>query len=117
MSWSQVRSQSTRSLVVLAAFLLFSHPMHAPTSTAGVLVGRITDPSGAAVTGATVRLVNLSTNLWQDAVTVDNVNFNNPSLPFTGSTVSSFGVLSSTFVPENRQASSRWILYWCKTGV
>jgi hypothetical protein len=39
----------------------------------------------------------------------NNVTFNNPSLPFLGSSVSSFGVMTSTYVPENRQASSRWI--------
>jgi hypothetical protein len=37
-------------------------------------------------------------------------NFNNPSLPLTGST-SNFGVISSTVVPANRQASSRWIMF------
>jgi hypothetical protein len=39
----------------------------------------------------------------------NNVTFNNPSLPYLGSTVSTFGVITSTYVPENRQASSRWV--------
>jgi hypothetical protein len=38
-------------------------------------------------------------------------NFSNPSLPLTGSSVSNFGVISSTVVPANRQASSRWIMF------
>jgi hypothetical protein len=38
-------------------------------------------------------------------------NFNNPSLPLTGSSVANFGVISSTVVPANRQASSRWIMF------
>ena len=37
-------------------------------------------------------------------------NFSNPSLPLTGSSTSNFGVISSTVVPANRQASSRWIM-------
>jgi hypothetical protein len=40
----------------------------------------------------------------------NNVTFNNPSLPYLGSSVSSFGVMTSTYVPENRQASSRWVM-------
>lgn len=38
-------------------------------------------------------------------------NFNNPSLPLTGSGIANFGVISSTVVPANRQASSRWIMF------
>jgi len=37
-------------------------------------------------------------------------NFSNPSLPLTGSSTANFGVISSTVVPANRQASSRWIM-------
>jgi hypothetical protein len=37
-------------------------------------------------------------------------NFSNPSLPLTGS-LANFGVISSTVVPGNRQASSRWIMF------
>ena len=40
----------------------------------------------------------------------NNVTFNSPSLPFLGSSISSFGVMTSTLVPENRQASSRWVM-------
>ncbi len=38
----------------------------------------------------------------------DHANFSNPGLSLTGSTAG-FGVISSTAVPANRQASSRWI--------
>jgi hypothetical protein len=40
----------------------------------------------------------------------NNVTFNAPSLPYLGSSISSFGVMTSTLVPENRQASSRWVM-------
>ena len=40
----------------------------------------------------------------------NNVTFNNPTMPLTGSSVSTFGVMTSTYVPENRQASSRWVM-------
>ncbi len=38
-------------------------------------------------------------------------NFSNPSLVLTGSSISTFGVISSTAVPANRQSSSRWIMF------
>ena len=40
----------------------------------------------------------------------NNVTFANPGLPYLGSTTSTFGVITSTSVPANRQASSRWIM-------
>jgi hypothetical protein len=40
----------------------------------------------------------------------NNVTFANPTMPFIGSTTSTFGVMTSTLVPENRQASSRWVM-------
>lgn len=42
---------------------------------------------------------------------LNHPNFSNPSLPLTGSSISNFGVISSTLVPANRQASSRWIMF------
>ncbi|MBV8831879.1 MAG: hypothetical protein JO108_21935, partial [Acidobacteriaceae bacterium] len=38
-------------------------------------------------------------------------NFTTPTLNLTGSTIASFGVITSTLVPANRQASSRWIMF------
>ncbi len=40
----------------------------------------------------------------------NHANFSNPSLSLTGSPVG-FGVISSTVIPANRQASSRWIMF------
>jgi hypothetical protein len=40
----------------------------------------------------------------------NNVTFANPTMPFVGSTTSTFGVITNTSVPANRQASSRWIM-------
>jgi hypothetical protein len=51
--------------------------------------------------------VNLSFDFYN---LFNHANFSNPSLPLTGST-SNFGVISSTVVPGNRQASSRWIMF------
>ena len=44
---------------------------------------------------------------------LNHPNFSNSaiSLPLTGSSISNFGVISSTLVPANRQASSRWIMF------
>jgi hypothetical protein len=50
-------------------------------------------------------------NISADAFNLfNNVTFNNPSMPYLGSSVSTFGVMTSTYVPENRQASSRWVM-------
>lgn len=40
----------------------------------------------------------------------NNVTLANPAMPYLGSTTSTFGVMTSTYVPENRQASSRWVM-------
>jgi hypothetical protein len=40
----------------------------------------------------------------------NNVTFANPTMPLVGSTTSTFGVITNTSVPANRQASSRWIM-------
>jgi hypothetical protein len=40
----------------------------------------------------------------------NNVTFANPTMPFLGSSTSTFGVITNTSVPANRQASSRWIM-------
>lgn len=50
-------------------------------------------------------------NISADAFNLfNNVTFNNPTLAQLGSSISSFGALTSTLVPENRQASSRWVM-------
>jgi hypothetical protein len=40
----------------------------------------------------------------------NHANFSTPSLSLTGTGIANFGVISSTLVPANRQASSRWIM-------
>ncbi len=45
------------------AFLLFSAFIHAQTSSTGAIVGRVTDPSGAAVPQATVNLLRQAQEL------------------------------------------------------
>src|SRR6266478_1559457 len=52
----------------LAAFLCLGAAAYAQ-STFGVVVGAVRDPSGAVVTGASVRLTNLEQNTSQDAKT------------------------------------------------
>jgi hypothetical protein len=56
-------------LVLLAGFLLNGSVPALAQGTSGSLTGQITDPSGAAVVGATVTLKNVGTNYLQTATT------------------------------------------------
>src|SRR5579864_9498714 len=61
----------TAFLLVVAAFVGISSSMFAQTSTAGKVVGTITDQSGAMVPKAEVQLMNVGTNAVQIVSTDD----------------------------------------------
>ena len=71
-----------KSLAYAAALLitsglllpLFSHPALAQSSK-GIVVGTITDPSGAVVDGATVRITNKATNIARETKTSSDGGF------------------------------------------
>lgn len=50
------------SLIFLCMLSLLSVGLHAQTASSGLVTGQVTDPSGAAVPGATVALVGTTTN-------------------------------------------------------
>jgi len=61
-----------RSLLVFAGLVILialSTPSRAQSITAGDVTGTVTDPSGAAIPGAAVTLLNLNTNASQQATT------------------------------------------------
>ena len=60
-------------LVVLALSVLFAVQLDAQSTAS--LTGTITDPSGAVISGATITLVNKSTNLSYKAVSSSNGSY------------------------------------------
>ena len=69
LSMKQVAVGLISSLLLLAGFLLSSSVPVLAQGTSGSLTGQITDPSGAAVVGATVTLTNVDTNSLQTVAT------------------------------------------------
>jgi hypothetical protein len=74
-------AKSTQALVVTALVGLLISPSAFAQQTLGGITGTVTDPSGAVVTGATVKAVNIATNLEVVAHTKTNGSFLVPDLP------------------------------------
>jgi hypothetical protein len=64
-------------LSVFTMFVVFATHAHAQTAT---VVGTVTDPSGAVVANATIKVTNLETGLVTDAVTAGDGQFVVPEL-------------------------------------
>ncbi|MBO0725037.1 MAG: TonB-dependent receptor, partial [Blastocatellia bacterium] len=60
--------------LTIALFCAFGSTIRAQSSK-GVIVGTITDPTGAAVTGATVKVTNTTTNVTRETVTLSGGSF------------------------------------------
>jgi Carboxypeptidase regulatory-like domain/TonB dependent receptor len=74
-------SKSLRSLFIGALSLAFLMQIASAQQTLGAITGTVTDPSGAVVSDATVKAVNIATNLEVDARTKTNGSFVIPDLP------------------------------------
>ena len=61
------------SLLILS--IAFQSPIVLAQSSKGILVGTITDPAGAAISGGTVKITNTSTNLSRETVTASDGTF------------------------------------------
>src|ERR1700683_4963593 len=81
--FSSVRSQfSTYLLPIILAFVCCAlSPVAFGQQTLGAVTGTVTDPSGAVVSDATVKAVNIATNLEVVAKTKSNGSFVIPDLP------------------------------------
>lgn len=66
---------------VMALVVLNPGTMLAQTAGTGVIVGTVTDPTGAAVTGATVTLTDTATNAVRTATTNQAGRYDFPNLP------------------------------------
>ena len=70
------------SRIVAAAILCFALLTPASAQTLyGTLVGNVTDESGLAVPGATVKITQNETNQSREAVTGENGGYNFPNIP------------------------------------
>src|ERR1700752_4928531 len=68
--------------VCLVAFFCFLVPTLLPAQgTGGRILGRVTDPSGAVVTGAKVSAINEATGVARDTNTSDSGDYVFPDLP------------------------------------
>ena len=61
--------QTVKSLAVMAAVIVFAGHMMAQSATTGAINGKVTDPQGALVANATVKLVNLGTQAEKTTTT------------------------------------------------
>src|ERR1700683_828970 len=84
-----MRTQSFRRFSFSVAVLLASSlavmltepNVSAQTSTAGKVIGTVTDPSGAVVPKAQVQLINVGTSAALTAMADDSGGFNFPAVP------------------------------------
>ena len=67
-------------LFVLAILALCGLPVFGQVTTAGSIVGAVTDPTGAVVANATVTVKNKATGKESTTTTTDNGNFNIPQV-------------------------------------
>jgi hypothetical protein len=69
--------------IAFAVVMLFvvNHQAYGQTAGSGIVVGTVTDPSGAAVPGATVTLTDAATNSERTATTNETGRYNFPNVP------------------------------------
>jgi Carboxypeptidase regulatory-like domain/TonB dependent receptor len=80
MSFNNLRTRGFLTLLTLAIFVFFVGNINAQSGTSNV-IGTITDQSGAAVPGATVKLINSSTGFNRIVTTNDQGIYNFPTIP------------------------------------
>jgi hypothetical protein len=68
-------------LAVITVIALLASPLSAQTTATGALAGELLDPTGAVIPGATLRLVNRSTNRTLTAISSDSGRFSFLLLP------------------------------------
>ena len=73
-TWAARLPRLGLSVLLVVAWLTFSFASYGQ-STFGTVLGTVTDPSGSAVPGAKVDLVNTGTNVTRSATTSDNGNY------------------------------------------
>ena len=75
-----MKFDARKALTLLFSILMFSLPSRSQ-QVVGAITGTVTDPTGAAVPGATVKALNLATNLEISADTKSNGSYDVPELP------------------------------------
>ena len=75
-----MKFNSLKILALILSLFLLTLPSKAQ-QTLGAITGTVTDPTGAAVPGATVKATNLATNLEVTAQSKSNGTYEIPQLP------------------------------------
>ena len=106
-------------LRLLVVFILLSAALLVGQTFRGTILGTVTDPSGAVVTGATVKVKNLGTGLERTTVTSSDGSYSVPELPIGSYSVTvtqtGFKTFVATAVPVN-VATERRVDAALKTG-
>jgi hypothetical protein len=74
------RTTISQALLLAVCFCLVSAQLHAQGETTSAIVGQVTDASGAAISGATVTIVNTDNGLKRSVKTDDTGRFSFPQL-------------------------------------
>src|SRR5229473_1256779 len=85
-------------LRLLVAFVLLSTAMLVGQTFRGTILGTVTDPSGAVVAGATVKVKNVATGLERTAATSGDGSYSVPELPIGSYSVTVTQTGFQTFV-------------------
>ena len=106
-------------LRLLVVFILLSTTLLVGQTFRGTILGTVTDPSGAVVAGATVKVKNLGTGLERTTVTSADGSYSVPELPIGSYSVTvtqtGFKTFVATAVPVN-VATERRVDAALKTG-
>src|SRR4028119_1679872 len=70
-----------KSLITLIFIFFFCASSGFAQGTTGQLIGTVTDPNGAVVSGATIKIINLDTSSEREATTGDEGDFAFQLLP------------------------------------
>src|ERR1035437_4711851 len=106
-------------LRLLVVFILLSATLLVGQTFRGTVLGSVTDPSGAVVAGATVKVKNLGTGLERTTVTSADGSYSVPELPIGSYSVTVSETGFQTAVTNNVEvnvATERRVDAQLKTG-
>src|ERR1700688_2810563 len=83
----QLKGEPSMKLRLLVVFVLLSTAMLVGQTFRGTVLGTVTDPSGAVVSGATVKVRNVDTGLERTTQTTADGTYSARELPFGNYTV------------------------------
>src|SRR4030095_4046255 len=73
--FAKLKRSHLGAVLLLILSIVFQSPIVLAQSSKGILVGTITDPAGATISGGTVKITNTSTNVSRETVTASDGTF------------------------------------------